>query len=119
MKHRIPALLLSLAASSPGAYAQQAGELNETQLLGREVFAQSCGVCHLQPSLGVKTYAPMLNKASGAGNDEVTRSLGIRLAGSHGWPSVCATRFAVVSNEVVFRSLNASPATANRLFLIW
>jgi mono/diheme cytochrome c family protein len=75
MKHSVPALLLLLAASTPVAYAQQAGsDLNETQLLGRQVFAQSCGVCHLQPSLGVKTYAPMLNKASAAGNDEVMRA---------------------------------------------
>ena len=74
MKHPVPALLILLAASSPAAYAQQAGELNETQLLGRQVFAQSCGVCHLQPSLGVKTYAPMLNKTAAAGNEEVMRA---------------------------------------------
>src|SRR5476651_735119 len=75
MKQRIPAWLILLAASSPAAYAQQAGsDLNATQLLGRQVFAQSCGVCHLQPSLGVKTYASMLNKTSAAGNDEVMRA---------------------------------------------
>ena len=74
MKHHVPALLILLAASAPAAYAQQAGDLNTTQLLGRQVFAQSCGVCHLQPSLGVKTYAPMLNKTSAAGNDEVMRA---------------------------------------------
>jgi len=29
------------------AYAQQAGrDLNEVQRLGRQVFAQSCGICH-------------------------------------------------------------------------
>ena len=75
MKHSIPTLLLVLAAATPAAYAQQAGgDINDTQLLGRQVFAQSCGVCHLQPSLGVKTYAPMLNKASAAGNDDVMRA---------------------------------------------
>jgi mono/diheme cytochrome c family protein len=75
MKHRVSTLMLVLAAGSPAAYAQQTGgDLNEMQLHGRQVFAQSCGVCHLQPSLGVKTYAPPLNKTSAAGNDDVMRA---------------------------------------------
>jgi mono/diheme cytochrome c family protein len=73
MKHGVSTLLFVLAATAPAAYAQQS-DLNETQLLGRQVFAQSCGICHLQPSLGVKTYGPMLNKAATAGNDEVMRA---------------------------------------------
>src|SRR6266852_2138541 len=71
MKHRVSALLFALAAAA--AHAQQT-DLNETQRLGRQVFAQSCGICHLQPSLGVKTYGPLLNKATAAGNDEVIRA---------------------------------------------
>jgi len=75
MKHGVSTLLLALAAAAPVAYAQQTGsDLNETQRLGRQVFAQSCGICHLQPSLGVKTYGPLLNKAAAAGNDEVMRA---------------------------------------------
>jgi len=79
MKPRVSTLLLVLAAATPVAFAQQTSfaqrsDLNETQLLGRQVFAQSCGICHLQPSLGVKTYGPLLNKAAGAGNDEVMRA---------------------------------------------
>jgi mono/diheme cytochrome c family protein len=75
MKMIVPTMLCALAASAPAAYAQPAGgELNETQLLGRQVFAQSCGVCHLQPAMGVKTYAPTLNKASAAANDDVMRA---------------------------------------------
>ena len=73
MKHRASTLMLALAATASPAYAQQS-DLNETQLLGRQVFAQSCGICHLQPSLGVKTYGPMLNRAATAGNDEVMRA---------------------------------------------
>src|SRR6266446_10963603 len=73
MKRRISALLLALAAAAPAAYAQQT-DLNETQRLGRQVFAQSCGICHLQPSLGVKTYGPVLNKGAAGGNDEVMRA---------------------------------------------
>ena len=72
MRRGVPALLLALAAAAPAARAQ--GELGETQHLGRQVFAQSCGICHLQPSLGVKTYGPMLNKAATAGNDDVMRA---------------------------------------------
>jgi len=73
MKHRARTLLLALAAAAPAAQAQQS-DLDETQRLGRQVFAQSCGICHLQPSLGVKTYGPSLNKATAAGNDEVMRA---------------------------------------------
>ncbi|HYS75145.1 MAG TPA: cytochrome c [Burkholderiales bacterium] len=72
MKYRVSTLFFALA-TVPAAHAQQAN-LNETQLLGRQVFAQSCGICHLQPSLGVKTYGPMLNKAAAGGNDEVMRA---------------------------------------------
>ena len=71
MKHRVSTLALALAAAH--AHAQR-NDLNETQLLGRQVFAQSCGICHLQPSLGVKTYGPALNKAAAGGNDEVMRA---------------------------------------------
>ena len=75
MKYTVSALLLALAAAA--AHAQQSAlqtQLSETQQLGRQVFAQSCGICHLQPSLGVKTYGPVLNKAAAAGNDEVMRA---------------------------------------------
>jgi mono/diheme cytochrome c family protein len=78
MKHGLSTLLLALAAAAPAAHAQRTGDLretqlSETQLLGRQVFAQSCGICHLQPSLGVKTYGPPLNQAAVAGNDEAMR----------------------------------------------
>ena len=74
MKHGLSTLLFVLAAAAPAARAQPTGDLTETQRLGRQVFAQSCGICHLQPSLGVKTYGPLLNKATAAGNDEVVRA---------------------------------------------
>src|SRR6266545_5923883 len=48
------ACLVILGAS--GASAQQAGDnLNETQRHGRQLLAQSCGVCHLSPSLNART----------------------------------------------------------------
>jgi mono/diheme cytochrome c family protein len=73
MRHPVSTLLIVLGAVAPAALAQPT-ELNERQLLGRQIFAQSCGICHLQPSLGVKTYGPKLDKASTAGNDEVMRA---------------------------------------------
>ena len=72
MNYRISTLFLALAAAAPAVQAQPT-DLNDTQRLGRQVFAQSCGVCHLQPSMGVKTYGPALNKASAGGNAEVMR----------------------------------------------
>lgn len=74
MTYRVSALLIVLLAVTAPAGAQQ-GELTEVQLRGRQVFAQSCGVCHLQPSLGVKTYGPPLNRKAAAGNDDAMRVL--------------------------------------------
>jgi mono/diheme cytochrome c family protein len=65
---------LLLLASGQSALAQQpADNLNDQQKLGRQVFAQSCGVCHLPPSLGAKTYGPAINKEAGGGDDDVMR----------------------------------------------
>ena len=58
-----PVLTLLLALAAAAAHAQQ---LDEKQMLGRQVFAQSCGICHLQPVLGVKTYGPPLDKTAAA-----------------------------------------------------
>jgi mono/diheme cytochrome c family protein len=66
--------LFVLAASAQSATAQQTGpNLTDEQRMGRQVFAQSCGVCHLPPTLGAKTYGPALNKDAGGGDDEVMR----------------------------------------------
>jgi mono/diheme cytochrome c family protein len=74
MKYRIAALLFTITAATPLAHGQQSdGNLNATQLHGRQVFAQSCGVCHLQPTLGSKTYGPLLTKATVGGSDEAMR----------------------------------------------
>jgi mono/diheme cytochrome c family protein len=65
--------LMVVAATSQGVFAQQADNLTDQQKAGRQVFAQSCGVCHLPPSLGAKTYGPPLNKEAGGGDDDVMR----------------------------------------------
>ena len=65
--------LFVLAASSQGVLAQAPDNLTDQQKMGRQIFAQSCGVCHLPPSLGAKTYGPALNKEAGGGDDDVMR----------------------------------------------
>jgi len=66
-------LLLLLVAASP-AFAQQAPDnLTEQQRTGRLVMAQSCGVCHLPPARGARTYGPVLSKGSTGGDDALMR----------------------------------------------
>ena len=67
-------LLFLLAAGPQSASAQQAGAaLNDTQRHGQQLLAQSCGICHLPPELGARTYGPPLNKAAGGGDDDIMR----------------------------------------------
>ena len=67
---------LLLTAGAPYAFAQQPPDgLNDQQRLGRQVFAQSCGVCHLPPARGARTYGPVLGKTSGGGNDDLVRKV--------------------------------------------
>ncbi len=47
-------------ALGPQVAAAQA--LNDTQLLGRRLFMQSCEVCHLKPVLTAKRFGPALSK---------------------------------------------------------
>ena len=67
--------LLALAAVPPGAMAQQAEQaLTDKQLLGRNLFAQSCVVCHVKvqvTALGI--YGPALSKMSLGGQEDVMR----------------------------------------------
>lgn len=67
-------LLFLLTAWPQHASAQQARDgLTDQQRLGRQIVAQSCGVCHLPPALNAKTYGPPLNKGAGGGDDAVMR----------------------------------------------
>ena len=69
-------VVVFLVLASPVARAGQGGDgLNEQQRLGRRVFAQSCGVCHLRPSLNVRTYGPLLSKAAAGGDEGRMRNI--------------------------------------------
>ena len=74
MKRSVWMLLFLFAAGPQYASAQQAGvALTETQRHGQQLFAQSCGICHLPPELGARTYGPPLNKNAGGGEDDIMR----------------------------------------------
>ena len=76
MRRSASVLLFLLTACPQYAFArQQAGDgLTDQQRLGRQILAQSCGVCHLPSSLKAQTYGPALNKAAAGGDDAVMRS---------------------------------------------
>jgi mono/diheme cytochrome c family protein len=57
-----------------GALAQQP-QLDETQTLGRSLFVQSCGVCHLLPQMGAPRYAPALSRDSAGGQESAMREV--------------------------------------------
>jgi mono/diheme cytochrome c family protein len=112
MKRSAAALLLLLAAST--ASAQQAGThdgLNDTQKLGRQVFAQSCGVCHLPPAINARTYGPLLSKDTAGGSDEVIRGLI-----SEGTPRMPGFKHYLDRAEMdaIIAYLKAVPAAATR-----
>jgi len=62
-------------AAFPVCAQQPADNLNDIQRHGRQVFAQSCGVCHLPPAINARTYGPPLSKDTTGGNDEVIRGV--------------------------------------------
>jgi mono/diheme cytochrome c family protein len=69
-------VVLLLVIASPYGLAQEPGDgLNEQQRLGRQIFAQSCGVCHLRPALNVRTYGPLLSKAASGGDERLMRNI--------------------------------------------
>jgi mono/diheme cytochrome c family protein len=67
-------LLLGLAAWPQGATADQAEPLNEQQTLGRNLFAQSCIVCHIKVQFGTGGhFGPALSRQSLGGQEDLMR----------------------------------------------
>jgi len=105
-------LLFLLTASTQDAFAQQADDsLNDTQKLGRQVFAQSCGVCHLPPAINARTYGPGLSKDTAGGSDDVIRGVI-----SEGTPRMPAFKHYLQRGEIdaIIAYLKTVPATATR-----
>ena len=105
-------LLLLLTAWTQDAFAQQADDtLNDTQKLGRQMFAQSCGVCHLPPAINARTYGPGLSRDTAGGSDEVIRGVI-----SEGTPRMPAFKHYLQRGEIdaIIAYLKTVPATATR-----
>ena len=67
-----------LAAWPLGAAAQQTAAnptLDAKQLLGMQLFNQSCRVCHTKPQLTSPLYGPALSRQSLGGQDDVMREV--------------------------------------------
>jgi mono/diheme cytochrome c family protein len=61
------------------ALAQQSGStppvLNDTQILGRRIFQQRCGVCHTETTPGARQYGPAIFKELVVGNEDSIRQI--------------------------------------------
>src|SRR5262249_15822210 len=107
---RSAVLLGALAVG--GASAQQADDgLTATQKLGRQVFAQSCGICHLPPQINARTFGPLLSKATAGGSEEAIRGL---ISG--GTPPMPAFKHYLerAETDAIIAYLKTVPATATR-----
>jgi mono/diheme cytochrome c family protein len=72
---RIALVTLFVCASfslSPPAPAQDA-KLGDTEILGRQVYAQHCGVCHTKPTITSPYYGPPLSKDNVSAGTDVMR----------------------------------------------
>jgi mono/diheme cytochrome c family protein len=63
--------LPQIALAQAGAAGSSGAALNDTQLLGRRLFTQSCGVCHTKPVITSGQYGPVLSKTTLDGNAEL------------------------------------------------
>jgi mono/diheme cytochrome c family protein len=74
MRSVLIAACVVVAAVSSACFAA-AEDLDAAQQLGRQLFGQSCAVCHLKQQLGAATFGPPLSKASLGGQDDVLREV--------------------------------------------
>jgi len=74
MKIGVTISTLLLAGLVQGASAADV-QLNQTQMLGRRLVDQHCGVCHTRPTLVSGMYGPELSRETAGGNQEVVRGI--------------------------------------------
>src|SRR5215510_14067023 len=74
MRCSVTAAALLLAISAQSASAADV-ELNQTQMLGRRLVDQHCGVCHTRPTIVSGMYGPELSRETAGGNQEVVRGI--------------------------------------------
>jgi len=65
--------LVLVAIAAPAAAAE--GALDGAPRQGRQLFVQSCGICHLKPNLAAERYGPALSQATVTGKEEGARAL--------------------------------------------
>lgn len=70
MKRSVWIALILLAGISPAVFAAEA-QLSEQQKLGRQLFEQSCGVCHTKPTLIAGMYGPELSRVTLGGRQDL------------------------------------------------
>jgi len=99
------------AGSAPAQQAATDDGLTATQKLGRQVFAPSCGICHLPPQINARTYGPLLSKDTAGGSDEVIRGLI-----SEGTPRMPGFKHYLARAEIdaIIAYLKTVPASATR-----
>ena len=88
--------VVALALSAEAACAQSTGaELNDTQRLGRQLFNQSCRVCHTPPALNAPLYGPALTRDTQRGKDDLLAEI-IR----EGTPRMPAFKFQFGTDQI-------------------
>jgi mono/diheme cytochrome c family protein len=106
--------VLLLASWPQAAVAQQMtanDNLTDIQRHGRQLVAQSCGVCHLPPAINARTYGPQLSKETAGGSDEIIRGLI-----SEGTPRMPAFKYYLDRGEIdaIIAYLKTVPPAATR-----
>jgi mono/diheme cytochrome c family protein len=69
--------LFALMTWPQAASAQHAGAnapLNETQMMGRLLYEQSCGICHVKPHLVAPVFGPVLSQETLEGREDLVRA---------------------------------------------
>jgi mono/diheme cytochrome c family protein len=74
-KLRVASAIAAVFVAGAAAQQPQPVKLDEAQTLGRSLFLQSCGECHLLPQIGAPRYAPQLSRASLGGDENAMREL--------------------------------------------
>ena len=88
--------VVALALSAEAACAQSMGaELSDTQRLGRQLFNQSCRVCHTPPALNAPLYGPALTRDTQRGKDDLLAEI-IR----EGTPRMPAFKFQFGADQI-------------------
>jgi mono/diheme cytochrome c family protein len=69
--------LCALAVWPQAASAQHGGAatpLNDNQKMGRLLYEQSCGICHVKPHLMAAVFGPVLSQETLEGKEDVIRT---------------------------------------------